>query len=383
MSGGKLKASIFESTTSQPIKLGGSLAVYDPSKTVQIKNPHSGNNEEQVDYSTTIYNDKKEYQSGGLYGGTLGFVKQNTGSKEKDFQTAGIGFVANGGAEVKATTDNVGMSIGTNYLYLSKDTFNIHTYGKSYKFDDAGNIVPDETDSAMSSLSFDGYGLRAQTGVGRLILQTATVDDDGPHAGIGFGSNYIALYYSRGYFRSPTSIELAPSSGKNAWLTLGTADSASDSSKNTFVQIDASGKLTARKTLVVDSTQSDSGGNLTSNPEKSVLAMTVNQSAVVNGRLAIGQATVGQQALYVNGNAYISNLTTLNNGLTVNNAQITANAGIATTILSASGTITATGAITGGSLNTAGAIAGGSLTITGSVAFDPTKTQIGIRAQFA
>ena len=365
ISGGKLKASIFESTTSQPIKLGGSLAVYDPSKTVSIKNPHTDNMEEQVDYSTTIYDSDKNYKSGGLYGGTLGFVKQNTGSKEKDFQTAGIGFTASGGAEVKATTDNVGMSIGTNYLYLSKDTFNIHTYGKSYKFDDNGNIVPDSTDSAMSSLSFDGHGLRAETGVGRLILQTTTIGSDGPHAGIGFGSNYIALYYSRGYFRSPSSIELAPTSG-NAWLTLGNIDTDSKSAKNASVQIDTNGKLTARKTLAVEACSSDANGNLITIAEKSTLAMVVNQSASVGGRLAIGQATIGTETLRVNGNAYITGATTLNYGLTVNNMQITANAGIATTSLTASG-----------------AISGGSLTITGNVSFNANAQQTGIKAQFA
>jgi hypothetical protein len=42
ISGGKLKASIFESTSAKPIKLGGAIDVYDPSKLVAITNPHTG-----------------------------------------------------------------------------------------------------------------------------------------------------------------------------------------------------------------------------------------------------------------------------------------------------------------------------------------------------
>lgn len=138
ISGGKLKASIFESTTANPIKLGGAITVYDPSKTSEDDNPHYGISGEP-EKITNI-----KYDSGGAPGGTLGFMVMETGEeddkkiKDEEFAQAGIGFKANGGAEIKATTDNVGMNIGSNYLFLTRNDFKIHTYGKNYTFDSNG-----------------------------------------------------------------------------------------------------------------------------------------------------------------------------------------------------------------------------------------------------
>ena len=325
ISGGKLKASIFESTSSQPIKLGGAIAVYDPSKTVSITNPHTGNKEEQVNYDTT---------SGGtnqaILGGTLGFMAMNTGSDtDKDFVKAGIGFKANEGAEIKATNENVGMNIGSNYLFLTRNEFKIHTYGKNYKFDDNGSIVQD-TDAVVSSLTFDGYGLRAKTGIGRIILQTSTVNNDPPHGGLGFGQNYLALYYDRAYYRAPSSIEFGSSSDKAApWLILGSLDTTSKLTKKVGVQIDDSGKLIANKKLEVQ--VNDTNGVLLT--DKGTIALNVKQSGVIEGRLAIGYTTVGAEILRVNGATHIEGAATLNSGLVVNNAQLIANAGTKTTTL--------------------------------------------------
>lgn len=345
ISGGKLKASIFESTSTKPIKLGGAIDVYDPSKLVAITNPHTGNKEEQVNYDTTSGGTNKA-----ILGGTLGFMAMNTGSDtDKDFVKAGIGFKANGGAEIKATNENVGMNIGSNYLFLTKEAFKIHTYGKNYKFDENGKIIPDESSAVVSSLTFDGYGLRAQTGIGRIILQTSTVDEDPPHGGLGFGQNYLALYYNRAYYRAPSSIEFGSSSSAKItapWLILGTLDDSSTGAKNVGVQIDDSGKLIANKKLEVQVNNDTSP-----NP----ISLIVKQNAVIASRLAIGQEAIGTETLCVNGSAYIKDTATLNNGLIVNNAQLNANAGTKTTTLEA----------------------------TGAVSFDPDAKQEGIRAQFA
>lgn len=362
ISGGKLRASIFESVNTQPIKLGGAIAVYDPSKKINVTNPHTSISEEHVDYSA----------AGGVKGGILGFVQQNTGS-EADFQTAGIGFTAEGGAEVKATTANVGMSIGTNYLYLSKDAFQVHTYGKSYKFDKDGKIIPDTNATALSSLSFDGYGLSAQTGVARIILQTQTSGSDDPHAGMGFGSNYFALYYSRAYYRAPSSIEFGSSgTGASPWLILGSLDTQEDmvaGVKKVGVQISNSGQLIANKTLLVQSND-DSGTLLTDNGTK---ALDVVQSGVIQGRLAIGQTGVGTQTLYVNGTVYASGLTTLNNGLTVNNGYTLNGGGSINGTLTLGSTTTANSTLT----------VSGKLTANGGVDFSGSASQVGIKAQFA
>lgn len=242
ISGGKLKASIFESTSTKPIKLGGAIDVYDPSKLVAITNPHTGNSENQVNYNTT---------SGGtnqaILGGTLGFMPMSGGADvPADFQPAGIGFKAAGtGAEVKATNQNVGMNIGRNYLFLSNYTnssgkavseFQVVVHGQSTQVeytktgtDADGNDVyktEEKQVTASSSMVFNGSGLAVKSGGGnggRVILE------EGSHAGIGYGDSYVALYRSEAQLVGATQVKIGTKYGqdllvgKTSTLDIGTA----------------------------------------------------------------------------------------------------------------------------------------------------------------
>ena len=228
ISGGKLKASIFESTSTKPIKLGGAIDVYDPSKLVTITNPHTGNSESQVNYNTT---------SGGtnqaILGGTLGFMPMSGGADvPADFQPAGIGFKAAGtGAEVKATNQNVGMNIGRNYLFLSNYTnssgkaiseFQVVVHGQSTQVEytktgtdaDGNDIYKTEEKqiNANSSMIFNGNGLAVKSGGGnggRVILE------EGSHAGIGYGDSYVALYRSEAQLVGATQVKIGTKYGKD------------------------------------------------------------------------------------------------------------------------------------------------------------------------
>jgi hypothetical protein len=141
VSGGRFCASALESISTEPIKLGGTIAVYNPNCLTHIENPHKIDKDDPtktvydtaVNYDATAYyyegtkktdntgigvdkETKRGYQKA-IKGGTLGFMAQDTGS-DTDYQTVGIGLKAEDGGEVKATSSNVGLKIGTNYLFL-------------------------------------------------------------------------------------------------------------------------------------------------------------------------------------------------------------------------------------------------------------------------
>lgn len=243
ITGGKFKASILESSNSlgQAIKLGGAIDVYDPSVLIDIKDVHSNTDDTQIYYDTRESGEgsKQGYvrEAGGSiktgqsgrFGGTLGFMTMNTGSAtstndEKDFQPAGIGLKANGGAELKVTNQNVGMNIKNNYLFLAdyKGEYRDSAGNKITGLKDAsGNTIADddieysmfrvsvkglspsiseEADSdgnytvtysrAQTEMVLDGSGLSMTTGnkTGRIIVSTSNKD---PHTGIGYRDSYI------------------------------------------------------------------------------------------------------------------------------------------------------------------------------------------------
>lgn len=375
ISGGKLKASIFESTSTKPIKLGGAIDVYDPSKLVAITNPHTGNSENQVNYNTT---------SGGtnqaILGGTLGFMPMSGGADvPADFQPAGIGFKAAGtGAEVKATNQNVGMNIGRNYLFLSSYTnssgkaiseFHVVVHGQSTQVEytktgtdaDGNDIYKAEEKqvTASSSMVFNGSGLAVKSGGGnggRVILE------EGSHAGIGYGDSYVALYRSEAQLVGATQVKIGTKYGQDLLVgKTSTLDIGTEISKITI----------GRETVGTG----DSAVNGTT-------------TLLKGGRIDLNAATINLTGATVNltGTTKITGATTITGYLT---GQAGAKISGATASLEGASGVKGLIVKNGYELNGAGTINGdltrtsGNLTWQGGTIDFTNANQKGIKAQFA
>ncbi len=293
--GGKFKASILESD-SGTIKLGGTISVYDPARKADIFNPHTGETEEQIDYSPTKYEaDGKTpltgKNNGGILGGTLGFVRMNS-SSDSDYGTTGIGLQAENGGVVKATSNNVGMSIGSNYLFLTPETFQIKTYGTS-----AASIADDDDDTststATSTLKFDGNGLAVDSNMGKLIIQTSTIEGDGPHVGMAYGtSSYLACYEDTSLLAANSNVELRAEN--IICQATSTVEIGKVKDDGTTVEPDTTlyGKLTVGKLQE---------GSMTSDitPEvKMYGSLDVAQNSVFQNVLTVGQSDVNSSYIF-------------------------------------------------------------------------------------
>lgn len=421
ISGGKLKASIFESRNNQPIKLGGALAVYDPGQLTKVHNPHNNTDEDQVNYAIAPSGTSSEELSQyGRLGGTLGFMGAKTGGEiDADFENAGIGMKAEGGAELKVTNRNVGMNIGSNYLFLTDystkiegeeelrhSEFVVKTTGTSsipiYN-EVSGKFEGVQTDIATTTLRVDGKGMSVITGGdsnlgARIILQ---VDEwTTAHVGMGYGKSYIALYGEKALLAGAYSLELKAaenmiisSGGTNVKMGTDKAINQIEIGRLNYAAYPASldeqkygtdtiingGNFNINATTNLTHPNYRNNNYIGQESDSSGLGNAIFNikygSAKIDGYLIIGElnnntlwpmdGTKEVPALQVKGITELSKQLRIANG----GAAITGD----TTI---SGNTTISGSLTNNNQ-------GYTLTWLGNVTFRPGATQTGIRAQFA
>ena len=449
ITGGRFNASVLESPSGEPIKLGGTIAVYDPSKLTHIENPHATSSD-----GTKQYQDAVNYDTGGYYyhgtrytdnngkginastktgyqkalkGGTLGFMTMTGGSEvPKDFWPAGIGMKAENGGQVKATNQNVGMNIGSNYLFLSDyeellsdgskartSEFQVSVYGNSTKVtyeektEEGKKIITPKykTEMATSRLIFNGEGLSAVSGFGdlgaRVILSPKS------HSGIGYAESYLACYAMQTVVRGAYNLDL---SVKDAQILLASSYNIDFGKAQTTINIGNRGSKTvsgsdgSTSTIAIGSTNTLEGvaniikGNSTFTdiltvgseyPLNTTYILNVQGSSCVSGGLNIqGEYGVNNGTSIVNyglqvskyaafyGNAYISPNLTVSGSLNVASAGSTA--------LNTDTTTTTIGSITTNIKGTTTKITSTTTEITsGTITFNSAATQSGIKAQFA
>lgn len=313
--GGKFKASILEALQGT-IKLGGFIKVYD---------------------SSVLKNGEVDYTSTGTGGGTLGFMAANFGGSDSgneyenaDGNTdgkkkAGIGINYTGGGTVKATSENAGMSYGNFYISLQS--------GKGV---------------------FRG-------GTARLVLQEVATADEGAHAGLGYGGQYLSCNTSDTLLAANGTVEITGSSvWSNGNFTVGKSEIVEGVSKIKTTYL--SGALTVGK-----------------NQEGYTATTTLNGKLTVNtgGAAITGNAQIDYLGLGTGANTeyrlYVSGASRLNGSLYVSSG-LTSYAGYS---LNGGGSIN--GALTLGGATTVS----GKLTANGGVDFSGSASQTGIKAQFA